>query len=245
MSTKNKQMIPIPLIGITSGTYEDPTRPTDEPTFRLNASYMEAVYAAGGLPVALPYARPETVQEAITQLDGLILSGGEDIPAEALGVPVHPACKYLRRERWTSECLWYAAARKSGLPILGICLGMQTICVLAGGKLITDIPTELPHAIPHRGTAPDIPHTVSLQAHSWIDSIPHPETVSVLSNHHQAVTTLPESLRVTAFAPDQVIEAVEQVDGSLTVGVQWHPERNPEQPDWLLQGFIAHCRRSA
>ena len=230
-----------PLIGITCGTCVATNPEKDEPTFRLNVSYVNAVQAAGGIPVAIPYARPETARELLSRLDGLILSGGEDIPADVLGVPSHPACKYLNKARWDSDSLWYTTARELGLPVLGICLGMQTLCVVSGAKLIADIPTEVPHAIAHRGSAPDVPHSVTIPPDSWLADIAKTTQVTVMSNHHQAVMTIPNELTVTALAPDGIIEAVESVAGSFAVGVQWHPERSPEQPDWLLRGFVNHC----
>ena len=230
-----------PLIGITCGTHIPANLETNEPTFRLNVSYMDAIHAAGGIPVALPYAHPETVRELLSRLDGLILSGGEDIPADVLGVSPHPSCKYLSKTRWESESLWYTTARELGIPVLGICLGMQTICVVGGAKLIADIPTEVPHAIAHRGSKPDVPHSITISPESWLADVAKATEVTIMSNHHQAVMSIPNELVVTAVASDGIIEAVESLAGSFAVGVQWHPERSPEQPDWLLQGFIRHC----
>jgi putative glutamine amidotransferase len=197
-----------------------------------------AVRAAGGTPVILPiHSGPEAIDGYLEQLDGLLMPGGLDIPPAIYGEEVHESVSPLAKERHEFErALGTAWIEKSDKPLLGICLGSQWINVLQGGTLVQDIPSELGGN--HRGTN----HAVTLEGDSRLARIFGETGFEVNSNHHQAVGTLGEHLRIVARSPDGVVEATETTDPErFLVGVQWHPERmvpDDERQKKLLKAFV-------
>lgn len=241
-----------PLIGITGNLFraDDPVLDVGRPLYPRRALHygeehvVRAVNTAGGIPLLVPVEAddPEAVAAA---LDGLILSGGVDIhpPAEATeALDRWPG----QAERDAFEVALYHACVAAGRPVLGICRGCQLIGVAEGGTLWHDIPSQLPASLTHRDQEryDRLRHTVSLEAPSllsrWLGS---GELAPVASVHHQAIRDCPPSLRITATAPDGVIEAVERSNGAVVVGVQWHPEWMPDDPSQrrLLSSFVASC----
>lgn len=196
-----------PLIGIASVDGED---------------YVRVVREAGGTPVILPKGGGEQeIADYLRRLDGLLMPGGLDIPPAIYGEEAHETVEPLARERHEFErALGTAWIGETDKPLLGICLGGQWINVLHGGTLVQDIPSEL--GVNHRGTE----HAVALEPGSRLAGIFAETALTVNSNHHQAVGTLGENLRVAARSPDGVVEATETTDPErFLIGVQWHPER--------------------
>ncbi|MBI4556903.1 MAG: gamma-glutamyl-gamma-aminobutyrate hydrolase family protein [Candidatus Hydrogenedentes bacterium] len=230
------------LIGIT-GEFEPGAR-AGRPWNKneLLCYYAEAVARAGGAAVMLPLADPDTCAAVLGRLDGLVLSGGKgDIPPEAYGETAHPSTRPLAAERWRSECLWLRTARSLGKPILGICLGMQVLTVEAGGRLIQDIPDLRPGALPHTSPTGMEQHDVVLTPDTCLAAMAPDNRVQVTSSHHQSIVDVPPGYRLAATSEDGLIEAVESPSATLIIGVQWHPERSLNQPDWLLVEFVKHC----
>lgn len=231
-----------PLIGIT-GELEEPIengRPWG--TQGLLENYHSAIFAAGALPVTLPLAEDGLCEPLLRRLDGLILSGGlPDIPAEVLGEDQHHASDPMPIRRWHSEQTWYETAAALDLPILGICLGMQLMHVLAGGKMIQDIPDQYDDA--HDHAAPDYmhQHDIIIEAGTQLAKYAPALRTPITSAHHQAVKDLQPPYRICARSEDGIIEAIEDPTRPFRIGVQWHPERSLQQPDWLLQAFAKHC----
>ena len=232
-----------PSIGITPSVSVD----SEDERFRtrlvLNTAYLDAIQAVGGAAVILPVATDEIASEILDRLDGLILSGGGDIPPQFFGGTSNPKCHYIPEERWRSECLWLRKAQEAQVPVLGICLGIQVITVAAGGTLIQDIPSEYPRAITHDAPGHMQQHPVNIEAGSQLASMAPSLTVIVTSAHHQAVNAAARGYRVVAKAPDGLIEAIERDGPAFVLGVQWHPERCLDQPNWLLRGFVRRCAR--
>ncbi len=231
-----------PLIGVTMGISPLPGIDQRTKIVRVSNYYAMALEAAGGIGIHLPLATPALCAGLIPRLDGLILSGGGDIPAHVFNEPLHPASNPISMERWNSECLWLASAVNRSLPVLGICLGMQVMNVAAGGSIIQDIPELLPGAILHQTEGKDGLHPVRIQKSSklyaWAGKKEYVETTS---HHHQAIKEVGAPYRPVAWTEDGIIEAIENPEKSFMIGVQWHPERNPEQPDWVLQAFVVAC----
>jgi putative glutamine amidotransferase len=227
-----------PLVGVTMAV--------DVAEYRVHVLnyYAVALEKAGGTCVYLPLATPGLCAALMPRLDGLILSGGGDIPAHLLNESLHPASKPIPVERWESECLWLRTAMDHGKPVLGICLGMQIMCAAAGGSILQDIPSMLPDALPHRNPQEDALHTVRLTPGSRLAAWAGAEEKIVTSSHHQAVRQIPAHYRATAHTPDGIVEGVERDGDDFMVGAQWHPERNPEQPDWLIRAFVDACERA-
>jgi len=187
---------------------------------------VNAVVKAGGIPLILPIVT-EFIDEYIDVIDGLLISGGGDVNPWIYN---EQPSKWLRRVnplRDIFEIELVKRAVKEKLPVLGICRGIQLINVALGGTLIQDIEHEVKSDIPHSLT--NVPrsfraHLVKLDPNSKLAQILGVLELKVNSFHHQAVKALGNGLKAVAYAPDGVIEAIENIDGSYIVGVQWHPE---------------------
>lgn len=231
-----------PVIGITSDFVTDSLggRPWNSVT--LLCQYTDAVALAGGLPLILPLANPDNVMDYLDRLDGLLLSGGvADIPADVLGEEPHPTTTPISKLRWDSECLWLKTALAMDKPVLGVCLGMQIMNVIAGGTIVQDIPSQWPGAGPHTDASRSYPHEIEVLPETLLAAMAPSSRVSVTSAHHQAITNVPAPYQISAKTDDGVVEAIENPAKKFVAGVQWHPERNTQQPDWLLCGFVRHC----
>jgi putative glutamine amidotransferase len=208
-----------PLIAI-SATAEDAK-------VRLSLNYVRSIEGAGLLPVIVPpLADPGTAAALIAGCSGLLLTGGEDVDPARYGAPAHATTGAPNVPRDATELALFAAARERGIPVLGICRGIQLINVAMGGTLVQDLPSERPSSIQH--DQPDAAnartHGIRLVAKSRIHAAVNTDELVVNSYHHQAVDRLADGLTVTATAPDGVIEGVEGTEGPWLVAVQWHPE---------------------
>lgn len=234
-----------PLIGVTSDLVIDTNEGRPWNSSRLLTSYCEAIVAAGGAPVILPLGSPDICEPTLDRLDGIILSGGEDIPAEILGEPAHARATPLPIQRWESETAWLQSALTMDKPLLGICLGMQIMAVVAGGKMFQDIPDERPGSLVHGTPSRLHRHEIEILPGTRLAEIAPKAKIEITSSHHQAIKTVPAPYRLAASSTDGLIEAFEHPEKDFAIGVQWHPERDPRQPDWLLQSFVRHCARAS
>lgn len=172
------------------------------------------VVAAGGVPVILP-AVAQMRQQLLDGVDGVLMTGGDDIDTRPLGIPVHPAAKCMHPDRQAAEfALLGALDERPTLPVLGICLGMQLMGVHGGCTLIQHLPDTLPNADRHDK---DRQHPVK----SELGDGP------VASWHHQALADAAD-FRVIGWSDDRVIEAISRPERPFYVGVQWHPERTAD-----------------
>jgi putative glutamine amidotransferase len=204
----------------------------------VNAAYVQAVVNAGGVPLILsPLMGPSSAGPALDGAHGLILTGGEDLDPAWYGVDPSDLLSPPSRERDLFELALFGVARQRGLPILGICRGIQLINVGMGGTLFQDLPSERPGPVNHR---PDGPrdarsHRVRLEPGSRAAAALGATSVVVNSSHHQAIKDLAPGLIATGWTDDELIEAAEARDGSpWLLAVQWHPEemhRDQKAPD--------------
>lgn len=236
-----------PLIGITMRHELETER------FYLARAYSEAVEAAGGVPIHLSLIPKAAYVEAVLEtLDGVLLPGSaSDVdplrygrePQRRLGA-VHP----LRDE---TDALVLAEVERRAMPLFAICFGMQIWNVVRGGTLIQDIESEMPEAVKHAQGAPRArrSHRVRLLAGSALEGLSAGESALVNSHHHQAIETVGEGLRATAWTADGLIEALEdQRTDRWAIGVQWHPEIEWEADAFsenLFKSFIEASRRFA
>jgi putative glutamine amidotransferase len=199
--------------------------------YTLNATYADAVIAAGGLPVILPFQNSETAS-LLDRLDGLLLSGGADLEPARFGAgSVHPETYGVSPERDEFELRLTSEALRCATPVLGVCRGIQVLNVALGGSLIQDIPSEHPTATPvqHRQHIDGIPanqpgHLVTIAPCSLLDEGIGDTVLPVNSFHHQAIDRLAPDLTAIAHAGDGTIEAVVMPERRFVLGVQWHPE---------------------
>jgi len=216
-----------PVIGITL----DHNRQRER--YELGYAVAGAVALAGGEPVLLPFHERATLPAFVA---GLVLSGGNDPDPSAWGEAWHPACnrvdpKRERHERWLAGEAW-----NRGLPVLGICFGMQVMNLARGGSLIQHLP-DLGRPGHERGEQGwQRRHDVALRPDSLIARTCGVVALEVNTSHHQAVGEVGRGLVASAVAPDDTIEAVEDPRRQFWLGVQWHPERQ------AVEGETRHQR---
>ncbi len=203
----------------------------------LDKSYADALYRFGGMPFMIPVVEGASVpEEYAREIDGLLLSGGDDIHPKYYSEDVMDGAALspdIRTDFDFSLLREMLALKK---PVLGICLGIQSINVYFGGKLRQDIPG-------HKEKGRDIRHMVTLARGSMLREIIGVERLSVNSHHHQAVSRLAPGLYPSAVSDDGMVEAVELPGKMFVVGVQWHPERMQEEESSrrLFEAFIKEC----
>lgn len=237
--------MPHPIIGVPTSTALEPWY---SPSFTLPSSYLHAIEAAGAVPLLIqPTTSTETLAALYSRCDRLLLAGGEDVHPSAYGAAPHPKLELTNPQRDTAE-LWLARrALADGMPILGICRGMQLLNVALGGTLYQDLADERPGPIAHtfgdtRRDFRALSHSITLEPDSWLAETLGIGELAVNSLHHQAIRDLAPGLRVVAHAPDGVIEAVEGTGAGFVVAVQSHPELiwQDTDPRWarLFHAFV-------
>jgi putative glutamine amidotransferase len=231
-----------PVIGISSRLA------AKDGNFLSRASYINAVAAAGAIPLQLPILAPESAEELIDRVDGLLITGGQDVSPLLYGenagqhVPLSCLCND------EVEVALIREASRRGKPVFGICRGIQIINVCFGGTLWQDVPSQIQNAICHHqdsGARGERIHSIRVEENTRLAEIMGAGRQMVNSYHHQAVRQLGQGLRVTALAPDGVVEALENEDASV-LAVQWHPEALytiDEAHARLFSAFIARCTR--
>jgi putative glutamine amidotransferase len=194
----------------------------------VNAAYVRALLAAGGVPLILsPLMGASLAAAALDGCDGLLLTGGEDIEPSWYGAEPSPLLEQPSQERDLFELALFAVARQRALPILGICRGIQLINVALGGTLFQDLPSERPGTIDHSPKHPRDArtHRVRLQPGSRAALSLGATQITVNSVHHQAIRELGKGLVASGWSDDGLIEAAESEPGpSWVLAVQWHPE---------------------
>jgi putative glutamine amidotransferase len=194
----------------------------------LNSAYVRSVGAAGGVPLVLsPLIGASYAARALDGVDGLVLTGGEDVDPTWYNTDRSPLLDPPSRERDLFELAVFAAARQRELPILGICRGIQLINVALGGTLHQDLPSERPGPVDHNraGTRTDRSHAIRLAPESLAAEALGATSIQVNSFHHQGIRDLAPRLIATGWSEDGLIEVVEGAEGEPWIlAVQWHPE---------------------
>ncbi len=212
-----------PIIGITVESKHDPEDFRTRGEIGLNWNYFEMISRAGGVPIVIP---PTADSSVVTRLlDGWLIPGGRDIDACRFGEPNHPEVDLQDPSRYEIEKALFRAVPVE-LPILGICYGCQFLNVVSGGSLIQHLP-EVSGRVTHTN-GPIQEYRVD--SGSKLGAISAGHQVQGRSYHHQAIGRLAPDLREVAWHEDGTIEGVESSSRPWTVGVQWHPERVPDNP---------------
>ena len=210
--------------------------------------YEAAVRRAGATP--RPLALDDATAEALRGVDGLLLTGGDDVDPALYGEPPHTTFDVAEPGRDAFEIDLVRRALDADLPVLAICRGLQVLNVALGGTLIQDIPSEPGRLLLHDTEGPPTTpaHTVTVAPGSCLAALVGPDDVrTVNSRHHQAVRALGRGLIATATSPDGLIEGAEVPAARFCVGVQWHPENFHATGEFsgLFEGFVAACRSRA
>jgi putative glutamine amidotransferase len=249
-----------PLIGVTTSEMRLPRRthplPEGDPPqaeMALGIVYARAVEAAGGLPVVLPPLEEAAIPALVDRLSGVCLSGGPDLDPAAYEADPDPHLGPVEPDLDAFELAVAQRADTLGIPILGICRGCQALNVARGGTLHQHLPDVTDGSIAHRQRASgrETTHAVRIEAGSRLASIVGDAELDVNSFHHQAVDRLGRGLRAVAWAPDGVIEGIEDDGQGLYLGVQWHVETLVDRPrharlfDVLVEAASAAVERRA
>lgn len=205
-----------PIIGIT------PDVEKDDKHFLRN-DYMQAIIRAGGLPFIIPIGDEADVAQIVGLLDGLLLTGGNDINPILFNEEPHTHLGEVSPSRDLFELELARQMLAVDKPILGICRGLQLLNVAVGGTLYQDIQQQYKGPIlQHLQKAPDAhpSHFVQLAKGSLLAKIAGSERIQVNSFHHQALKDVPTVFNISGIASDGIIEAVESVDKQFVLGVQ-------------------------
>jgi putative glutamine amidotransferase len=233
------------VIGVTATLREDVESVAGRPLgrfVRADMDYVEGVAEARGAPVVLPpVANSRAAESLLDGLDGLLLSGGSDLDPGYYGEEPVPELGVTVPERDAFEMVLLEHALRRGMPIFGICRGMQVLNVAFGGTLhqhLPDVAGVLVHGVPVDDT--DALHDVAVTPGTVLSQAVGGRTsLRCSSHHHQGVDRVGDGLRIAGRSEDGLVEALEapnagaSEDGVWTIGVQWHPEdsasRDPAQ----------------
>lgn len=213
-----------PRIGL-SVNYEE--KGTGKVGAYLGADYTDGIYAAGGLPFVLPLTDERAwIEELADELDGLLLTGGDDIDPSYFGHEPLLGLGQITPLRDAMEFQLFAAMRARQKPIFGICRGVQVMNAALGGTLYQDLPREYRGTLQHSQKAPrdHMAHAVEIAPGTRLAQIVEVAMLPVNTYHHQAVRDLAPGCVATAHSRDGLIEAIECPTDRFTLGVQWHPE---------------------
>ncbi len=219
-----------PLIGISSNYY--PAQPDRDFSRGRDVNYLQVDYHkylenAGGIPILLPVLHDKAVlEQTITRIDALFLSGGADIAPKLYNEEIldQEWPGEIPRAKFEIELLKLAIHQNK--PVFGICRGLQLINVALGGTLYQDLGKQCNldnHRVIQGKPTPH--HNVTLETGSWLHKVIGDTSIRVNSSHHQAVKTIAPGLKVTAKSEDGIIEGLESANLNFLVAVQWHPER--------------------
>ena len=234
-----------PVIGICTSLIAARWSVWEQRAALLPFDYMTQIQRAGGLAVMVPpdpgfRREPDDVLDL---LDGLILAGGDDLDPTCYGAEPHPQTKPPVPERDQSELALTRRAVQRDLPVLGICRGMQVLNVALGGTLTQHLPDAFGHEDHRRapGSFENADHDVRLTPGSLAARAAGEEVHATKSHHHQGVDIVGEGLVVTGHATlDDLPEAVELPGRKFVLGVQWHPEVDPQST--VIGALVAAAR---
>ena len=209
-----------------SGFHDSPRVRPKRPEAWIYEGYLNAVRDAGGMPLVVPPGEAD-IDQLLEIADGVVLTGGDmDIHPSWYGENIEGRLDRVEPGRTDLEIHLARACLERGVPVLGVCGGMQVLAVAAGGSLVQDLPVpdaEFPDRIPHEQPGdPTIPsHAIRVEApaRDWIGA-----QVFANSTHHQAVKHPGKGFVACGWAPDGVIEVIASTGPGFALGVQWHPE---------------------
>ena len=238
-----------PIIGIVLD-YEEKTIKdggySDFPWYALRTHYSEAISKNGGVPIFISY-EDDKIDDYLKICDGILIPGGEyDIHPSYYGENINPETRISTNHRTEFECELVKKVLAKNIPFIGICAGEQLLNIVLGGTLHQDINKAFDKDIEHKlePMSPEDRHLIKLEKGSLLYKITGKEEYKVNSHHHQVVNKPGRGLKISARAPDGVIEAIEHEEQDFCIGVEWHPEyQRNAQDKQLFVAFIAAARK--
>lgn len=233
-----------PVIGIGSDIQHTPGK--RDRAFAY-ATYVESLRRAGAVAVVIP-PQPENAADVLDSVDAILLAGGDDCDPAVYGEEPHPSLEPMDPRRQSNELELARLARERGVPTLGICLGLQMMNIAAGGSLVQDIDSQIETEIRHASEPENrVRHDVIIEQGTRLSTILPAAELNVNSSHHQAVGRIGSGLRITAHAPDGIVEGLEDEKHPFYLGVQWHPEDmdGEESASAIFQAFVEAAQRYA
>ncbi|MEA3326872.1 MAG: gamma-glutamyl-gamma-aminobutyrate hydrolase family protein [Chloroflexota bacterium] len=234
-----------PLIGITGSLIR---KRSGSLVCQVGQAYITSIQKAGGIPMMIPVGMDiKSLDSLLSRLDGVLFTGGPDIDPHRFTAQTHPKVYGVSPARDALELALTGKVLADDKPVLAICRGIQVLNVTCGGELYLDIHDQMPNALKH-DWFPGYPrdklvHTVNLVPDSQLNEIYGADKIQVNSLHHQGISQIGKGLSATAYAPDGLVEGLEVNGKAFALGVQWHPESLPDDPDMqrLFRAFIEAC----
>lgn len=215
-----------PIIGVLGAGLVNNSSFVPVPVHYCNQAYCKAVEQAGGIPLLLPVLNEISDVDAILSMcRGLLVPGGLDVDPRLYQEDPSPLLGTIDEQ---TDRFWIHAvqtAMRSGMPVLGICRGLQLVNVALGGTLYQDLSMKNPDHMLHtqRQNRDYLMHQVAIEPDSRLADLLKTTALYTNTMHHQCVKDPGDGLRITARTRDGIPEAMENADGSVML-VQWHPE---------------------
>lgn len=236
-----------PIIGITS-SIEEELDLKDYNKTTLSIDYTKAVVAAGGIPIIIPITENlDVIKEQMSLIDGLILSGGQDVTPTIYGQDFKVGIKRVCPERDKHEMIVFKEFLKTNKPMLGICRGMQLMNICLKGTLFQDLKYSNEKILQHiQEFYPELPtHEINIEEGNLLYEL-FGKNIRTNSFHHQAIDELGEKLEVIARTSDNIVEAIYMREHPFFYGVQWHPEmmtaRGSSEMKKIFEVFVEKCK---
>lgn len=232
-----------PVIGISCYGERAAWGAWDVDAVVLHRAYVEALESQGAAVVVIPPVWDEEgVDSVVSRLDAVVIAGGADVNPDHYGHEPHETTDRPRFDRDATEIRLYRAARERGIPVLGICRGMQIMAIASGGHLIQDLPSAGYGTLHREQLGQFTEHGAEFTEGSLVARLLGATSARVNSSHHQAVGS-GGSLTVTGTAEDGTVEVLEDPSHPFVLGVQWHPEMSDDRR--LFAALVAAAQQPA